>query len=747
MVEQPFTPYWLPLGRGQGPNSWVFFVVAQTAGRKRPLAVVTSTGGNAEEESLQGYPLTACCQRIVTIFADPTNHPAIRAEVALAAGYYVRDGNREYRPEPIELPDLRRRSIHPQRWRPWNRTRVCEFPFISTCLLQGVGFDAHTGRTARTLPEPLATVYRDTSPEWGMVVVDITELDAVRYGIVGFPVSQAKLISSLGMEGSPFLFGDGMGRPAYGPDQVLDDVRLRKAMLAANYMTKFGYEVPSYAYTSELLHRTPLVDTDAMCLVWPSELDEDVHLPPVTLPIQIEQTGKYQAITRVVQRAIDLDQYHFDLSYFAKELLSMPNARDLLRHSILRLFDRLSTSKSFGQLIRLAFADQKHLGLEQIDGLSAESISAALDGAEMGELTSISFCIDRVQSTPTQIVDVLSRFSTLRGIYLLQSPTQESDRLSVQLFEELVTQPQILSRAKVMLAGAYSSAMRQKIWLPTILKGSSTQLAPLEVFPVQQILVRFEVRCEGTRGETSTTHSYHCVSLSDGLLKPEHFAANFLLYIDTLDDMSADFFDPKAQLFSLSSGPGSFTNDPRSTAQVSPILTENFTLPLECPTSLYRGMFSPLVRDLALGGWTAIVSYETYEPRGASSEFSYHARYALTRARRQPITVDHPPPDLLGPEDLEVVGLKEFMAATAPEVDPAAIDRRLQELHQKHATSQQEPFLPPPHPLSVLNQEDAAQILLGSLKASRERKQAVCEVMETAEKWDSYPGYWKEKKT
>ncbi len=116
MTERPFIPYWKPLGHGPNePCSWVFFVVAQIAGRQRPVAVVSSMSvGPSEDETVQGYPLIAACQRIVTIFADSTNHRAIRAELALAEGFYIRDGGREYHPDPVEeLPELSRRTYQP----------------------------------------------------------------------------------------------------------------------------------------------------------------------------------------------------------------------------------------------------------------------------------------------------------------------------------------------------------------------------------------------------------------------------------------------------------------------------------------------------------------------------------------------------------------------------------------------------------------------------------------------------------
>ncbi|KAI1773228.1 hypothetical protein F4818DRAFT_121087 [Hypoxylon cercidicola] len=713
-----FTPYWRAVGAPAGPNSWVFFVVAQINGRHRPIAVVSSVGDTEPEESIQGYPLTACCRRIVTIFADPSNHAAIRAELALAAGYHAREGDRERSLEPVELLEFNRfRTTTRNRRRPWDRTRVHEFPFIAACLLQGVGFDAQLGRTPPVRPEPLATVYRDTSIEWGMVVVDITELDVVRYGIVGFNVSKAKFVPSREVERRPVGVG-AMGPGVFEPGElrVMDDVRPRRPMSAAEYMAKFNYEASAYGNAGELLARIPLVDEAAMSLVWPPSSEDDIH-PPLSADTH-RTFEEDQVITRLV-RATTSDLEDFDMSIF-DEVRAIPNFQDLLRHSLIEHSDWLGSAPLAGQLIRLAFANHEHLSLEQLEGLSAESMSAVLEVSEMEKITSISLCIDSIRSTPAQLVDVLSRADTLREIYLLQSPTRENDAPSVQFFEELAARPQILSRANVMLAGAYSAALRQAFWLPTVSNSANAaQLAPLEVFPVQQILVRHQLN---PSGNIKFDHDY--VYLGDGLLKPEHFATGFLLYLSTLMPSDDDIFNSKAQLFSFSSGPASLAADPLSSARVSPILAENFALPIWLPHS--SANYWPRMRDLVPGGWTVIVSQEMYR----NSE-SYYIRYAFIRPRHQRIMIDRLPRESPGQEELEVVGLKEFLSATAPEVDPVVIDRRLHEVAEKLASGRPywRPLPPDVEPLSVLNQAEAAGILLDFLQDAKALNKRLREAM------------------
>ncbi len=136
------------------------------------------------------------------------------------------------------------------------------------------------------------------------------------------------------------------------------------------------------------------------------------------------------------------------------------------------------------------------------------------------------------------------------------------------------------------------------------------------------------------------------------------------------------------------------------------------------------------MRDLAPGGWTVLVWVEKHrnlevERLGAEAARPCNAhriRYAFVRSRRGRIAVDDdgPPALLATPPQLEVVGLQEFLAATAPEVDPAFVDRRLRGLVDEMDTWWGE--APPPpgvEHLSVLTQEEAAGMLLGCMEETR----------------------------
>lgn len=722
-----FTPYWKPTGRPEGPNSWVFFAVAQIAGRHRPVAVVSSTGDSSEPaESLQGYPLAACCRRIVTIFSDPENHAAVSAELALAAAY--NGGKTSPLEVPVELPSLRRYGTPaPERWRPWDHDRVHEFPFIAACLLQGVAFDAPSGRTCRTLLEPLGTVYRDSSLEWGMVVVDITDINAVRYGIVGFPVHRARFVPSLQVEKQRYG-AMGVGYFPTGELRLVGEVHHRQAMTASEYMSKFSrsHENSIRGDAAEHLSQVPLIGSDAMRPVWPLEPEGKAISLPVTELTAGDTDLQSQRLSGLMQTMSTSTTDDCEKTIL-NEIQATPNSKQVLQRGLVQQSRVLVGTHVEGQLIRLAFAENSHLSLEQLPGICTSCVAAALDGPGSDQITSISICIDTVGSTSAELVEVLSQVPRLRKIVFLQRPDRKSDDVSVSVFEELAARPRMLSSISITLTGAYSAALRKRFWLPTTARDDEIHLAPLSIFPVQQILVRHQLSYFRNPA-IPAQYNYESVYLGDALLKPERLASGFPVYLVTLLPGGDDIFDSKAQLFSFSSCPGSLSADSRTSAQISPILAENWALPMSFSDG--GTLASPRVRDMVPEGWTIIVSQQMHWDSAAS--YTYSIRYAFIRPRRQRIMIDSPTLQPPGPEDLEVVGLRGFLETMALEIDPSIVDRRLQDVAERLAAG---PWpnsgALPSHtdPLSVFTYAEAVESLPEFLGGARELNQRLREDM------------------
>ncbi|KAH6725006.1 hypothetical protein BKA61DRAFT_41595 [Leptodontidium sp. MPI-SDFR-AT-0119] len=727
MASTAFTPYWRHIGRPREPYSFVFYVVAQVAGRRRPIAVVSSRGFADPEEfegsgSLQGFPLITACQRIITIFSDTTNHTAIKAEMSLAADYYVRNGGcDEYRPEQVELLESDANDRCPKlEVEPWDHVSVREFPFTTACLLQGVAFDPQESYCYQATTQHLGTIYRDTSIEYGMVVIDITELSALRYGIVGFaavPMKWASSIEAIYRQAGPPGTFDPMSE-AGGEFRVPDGVRSRVVMSAVEYLARVPgpNTIPKDERVTKLLAQIPLVHPDALEVIWPAGSEYDIALPMVDLSNRTSKSLHEQAIRSLFQSTIDID--NFDISIF-DNVRKVPNFKEMLQRNLLQYSPRLGNTSSAGLLLRLAFEDREHLSLERLEDISVEAISAAVNYLEIGTISSVSLCISSIRNLSTELIEGLSRSETLREIYFMQSPFRKSDTPDVELLKALSARPDFFSRVKVVFAGSYSAALRKTFWLPNISDKPSTstntvQAVPLSIFPVQQMLISYRVGSRGTKYKTSSVY------LGDGVLKPERFAAGFLTYLHVYTPPLRDVLNSSARLLSFSSAPASLSASTLTSAEISPIPAESFAL----GDDKLPDEISPKIRDLSPEGWTVLItSGKRWDPEASREDLTAYwdyIRYAMIRPRKQTIKVDNPPSIRPSPGELEVVGLKEFLAITAPDMDLEPIDRRLREIAEHRVSGyNQGVLLGSIKPVDVLENEEAADMLLACLKDAR----------------------------
>jgi hypothetical protein len=124
-----------------------------------------------------------------------------------------------------------------------------EFPFVSTCLLLGVGLPPSMSMSRSG---PLGTVYRDKDIRHGLVVVDITDLENIRFGIIAFTV---RLM--VWDEGHEWNLEGPIGTPV----PTLENDRPRRPLSAAQYIAKFRYD--SSPGVSEL-EKIPLIDVSVM---------------------------------------------------------------------------------------------------------------------------------------------------------------------------------------------------------------------------------------------------------------------------------------------------------------------------------------------------------------------------------------------------------------------------------------------------------------------------------------------------
>jgi hypothetical protein len=220
-IHGPYDPKLNP------PKSFLVFAVAKLNGQYRQLAVARH-----EAQSVvfsQWMAILRACRRVITTLSDPANRTAIQGELSLADAAYAHHG--------LAPPRSELRSIDPCRLEPeWDRERVnrwwnrdvVELPFISTCLVVSVGRECNS-RGSQVTAGPLGLVYTDETLQYGMAVVDISDLDRVRYGIVAFGTSNP-------------LMPDG----EFALESILEPTRQRRPLSAKAYMGKFAPMSPIY---------------------------------------------------------------------------------------------------------------------------------------------------------------------------------------------------------------------------------------------------------------------------------------------------------------------------------------------------------------------------------------------------------------------------------------------------------------------------------------------------------------------
>lgn len=239
------TPLYYRSLYSQGPSSFLFYIVARigSGGDYRPLAVASRTNdSDPDNEEFRGSFVPNTCFRVIRILCSPSNRIAIEAERSLADSFYKNNTlERVYPAEESEISawDIleEAETVEESQYSGHGR-KIPEFPFLSTCLLVGLSYDASRCRTHDARLEPLGVAFQDVNMANGMVVIDVSELDSVRYGIVAFTIHH---MANIRLHPSEEWDPAESIKPEDEPELVLEEERLRIPLSAVEYMDKFRY--------------------------------------------------------------------------------------------------------------------------------------------------------------------------------------------------------------------------------------------------------------------------------------------------------------------------------------------------------------------------------------------------------------------------------------------------------------------------------------------------------------------------
>lgn len=227
-------------------RSFLFYVVANVgpAGSTRPLAVAYRQGNDVSPSPRSRLEnLVTDIMSLLKVLSSSVNRAQIEAERARATDWYrQQDTDGE---ERVPLPDSPQPPFRTWKdeWKPIWQPELPqsdvprEFPVTSTCLVSGLLEGNKSTRNADVQLQPPSTPFHADCLEYGMVVIDISDLDHVKYGIVSFPVRYMADVVYHSQYGEWDPVED--DPPRKEPDVVLAEDRSRKPLSILGYLSKY----------------------------------------------------------------------------------------------------------------------------------------------------------------------------------------------------------------------------------------------------------------------------------------------------------------------------------------------------------------------------------------------------------------------------------------------------------------------------------------------------------------------------
>ncbi|KAF9872608.1 hypothetical protein CkaCkLH20_09787 [Colletotrichum karsti] len=632
------------------PRSYLFCVVADVGHHPdidteadtvavacRPLAITYRQGhghapahGNHASGQRVRHALDDAA-RAVAVLTHPANRPALEAERARAVAWYRHREKNPGRADAdagdgeVEVPDAPQPPFEMQYKGHWPeptgrpdrpelpcRPDPCEFPFTSTCLrLALTGDDLYHTRYGDVQEQPLRCVFRADKLEYGLVVLDISDLDDLRCGFVAPAVRYTAEIAPVWdpVEDLPLT---------HPPTPELETSLSRTPMSASGFMTKFGLYESSLPLARLKQHR--VVARHALDYVWPGHSSGPARSP------NLQDDGDLEPIIDLIlSEAAEVGGP--DVAHAHRACIDLPGFQARLTERLRARPDGLR-GLSASPLLRLAYTNTSHLNLAGFTGLTFEAVATSLRSEELSVTRALSLGIDDDDCSGSleALLDALSETDAVTHVFFLAHPGRSDDELSSRVFAQICSSPfasKILPCKDVKITGAFSAPLRRKPWLVDARGDRLVSEHLIRASPVQHMFVRQQLTDrtgpEGREaGHPPRFRPLH-LFLGDGLLRPERLVSGFLRYCIRLH---SDRF-----LTSFAACPSGRTpaDEPFPGAAVTPIPAENLAVPEWCdlsspsPSQAADGGDPekalecwPVFTGLDPGGWVLVVSHEWY---------------------------------------------------------------------------------------------------------------------------------------
>ncbi|KAL3472683.1 hypothetical protein BJX99DRAFT_249446 [Aspergillus californicus] len=585
------------------PRSFLFAIVANVGpgSESRSLAVAYRQGDNHYTETYfeRVDHFVTETLALIEILSDPANRAPLEAEKALAQDWYWQSeahNKNRFTPrstvpdsvQPPWEPRIKRNGpLRPEL--PWREDTLTVFPFTTTCLLLGLLGDNGAGnakgtKRGRTRPgdvqlQPLSTVFLGKCLEYGLVVLDISDLDSgVKYGITAFPVRYMAEVKYFDesfswdpVEDSP---------PEDEPDIIPFSPRPRELLSILQWLSRYyGYDHLDDNPGFPRLENMALADCAALdSFIWsplkratsikkrsttrsPAEMVGNTLLHDPSRGTSLE-CAKDDSTTRASSFTIlddqpqdipeDIDRVIDDLLVLTHEADEHPLERSAVDNlQILAKFpeqlreqleddpDRLGPFKISSNVLAIAYAGRSHLNWAMFQKLTPSVIAVAIISDELQGASALSLCADQFElerdGDLKELTAAVSQCTGLRQLCVVQRPTRDSDDSSARSYSQLLLlwQRRALEEqgGKTIYATcAFSTSLRSRCPISSSTLTRSLTSSDAHIPPVMHMFMFGHY--EGGADDVQPYQNYY--AMNNTLLDAESFAVRFLAYLSSL---------------------------------------------------------------------------------------------------------------------------------------------------------------------------------------------------------------------
>lgn len=352
------------------------YVIAKIGHRYRPLAAVYN-------QWLYGEGTLRRCRHLLQVFPAQANRVPIAQELRAAR----EKGDDFWASKDIKQP----------------------FPFIATCLTVGSSFDPEDGYQRRVHPMAFNTLPKDVHNDDGITVIDISNLDCLRYCFT-FPKTQ---------------------RDGFGYTDLKEPLRASKYLsryVKSREMKKLDPDTRlRYDELVKQLESHELVDAFALQETWSTlaPSDEDATSPLRSEEVNEEQLGQLSLRDSAIDQTIAsiVKDGDLDPSTIA-EAQKLSDFTPRLRNKLKSLAEagELPSSPAMARILEAAFADEVTVDLSPFRTLAAEQIvEAATKLLQTKAIQSLDLS-HLHQLSNSDLSKILSVKSHLETLYLLETP-------------------------------------------------------------------------------------------------------------------------------------------------------------------------------------------------------------------------------------------------------------------------------------------------------------------------------------